>query len=172
MSSWVLFLEYECLSTHSFKDCDLKQYSVACLNSQHCVTSSVKITSGTNNEGYVKGCAAIFSALDQFQHATNSTTSVKLVVVLLTSAMEPQIEPQRNHQGEPLGDFKVDLRESPSGTLMGSHRTSFGRSLESYGLRDSTNFHLHCQPYVLVQMLTKQRLRSGEKIPSGYHDQN
>ena len=129
---------------------------------------------GTNNEGCVKGCAATFSASDQFQHATNSTSSVKLVVVLLTSAMEPQRsrEPQQNHQGEPLGDSQVDLRESPSGTLMGSRRTRFGKGLESYGLRDSTNCYPHCQPYVHVQMLTKLRLRSGEKIPSGYHDQN
>ena len=76
---WVPFFEYECLNTHSFKDCDLKRYSVTCLNSQHCVTSSVKITSGTNNEGYVKGCASTCSASDQFQHATNSKSSVKLV---------------------------------------------------------------------------------------------
>ena len=171
---WVPFFEYECLNTHSFKDCDLKRYSVTCLNSQHCVTSSVKITSGTNNEGYVKGCASTCSASDQFQQTTNSTSSVKLVVVILTSAMEPQREPRRNHQGEPLGDSQPGgtYRESPSGTLMGGRRTSFGKSLESYGLRDSTNCHLHCQPYVLVQMLTKLRLRSGEKIPPGYHDHN
>ena len=74
--------------------------------------------------------------------------------------------------GGALGDSQVDLRESPSGTLMGSRRTSFRKSLESYGLQDSTNCYLHCQPYVLVQMLTKLRLRSGEKIPPGYHDQN
>ena len=95
-----------------------------------------------------------------------------MVVVLLTSAMEPQRDPQRNYQGEALGDSQVYLRESPSRTLMGSRRTSFGKSLESYGLRDSINYYLHCQPYVLVQMLTKLRLRSGEKIPPGYHDQN
>lgn len=78
---------------------------------------------GTNNEGYVKGCAATFSASDQFQHATNSTSSVNFVVVLLTSAMEPQREPQRNHQEEPLRDSQVDLRVSHGGTLMGTGET-------------------------------------------------
>ena len=95
------------------------------------------------------------------QHQTSSNMHELNVECKVSCCSSNNGAPERaptESPGEPLGDSQVDLMESPSGTLMGSHRT--------------TNCYLHCQPYVLVQMLTKQRLRSGEKIPSGYHDQN
>ena len=43
----------QCLSTHSWKDCDDKRYRVRCLDSQHCIRASGHSSS---DEAYVKGC--------------------------------------------------------------------------------------------------------------------
>ena len=52
---------YQCLSTHSWKDCDDKRYKVRCLTSQQCIKAS-----GHNSveDAFVKGCAATCSASD------------------------------------------------------------------------------------------------------------
>jgi len=52
---------YQCLSTHSWKDCDDKRYKVRCLDSQRCIKASGH---SSIDEAYVKGCAATCSASD------------------------------------------------------------------------------------------------------------
>ena len=53
---------YQCLSTHSFEDCDAKRIKVTCLRSQSCVTASAIMTSGIKEKAYAKGCANTCSA--------------------------------------------------------------------------------------------------------------
>ena len=55
---------YQCLSAHSFEDCDAKRVKVTCPNSQHCVSVRAFSTSGVKDEEYVRGCAANCSASD------------------------------------------------------------------------------------------------------------
>ena len=53
---------YQCLSTHSWGDCNAKQIKVTCLSSTRCVKASAKRRSGYTDEAYVKGCATTCSA--------------------------------------------------------------------------------------------------------------
>ena len=55
---------YQCLSTHSWRDCDAKRIRVTCLGSTRCVKASAHRRSGYTDEAYVKGCAATCSASD------------------------------------------------------------------------------------------------------------
>ena len=52
---------YQCLSTHSWNDCNSKRYKVRCLNSQRCI----KVSGHSSIEdAYGKGCAATCSKAD------------------------------------------------------------------------------------------------------------
>ena len=53
---------YQCISAHSWEDCNDRRYRVRCLGSQTCIKASAHV-SATDN-GYVKGCAATCSASD------------------------------------------------------------------------------------------------------------
>ena len=55
---------YQCLSTHSWGDCNDKRIKVQCLGSTRCVKASAHRKSGYTDEAYVKGCAATCSASD------------------------------------------------------------------------------------------------------------
>ena len=52
---------YQCVSTHSWKDCDDKSYKTRCLTSQPCIKASAHTSV---DDAYVKGCAATCSASD------------------------------------------------------------------------------------------------------------
>ena len=117
---------YDCRSARSFQDCDANRRRVTCLISQHCVTASVKRTSGIKDEGYVKGCAATCTASSIAQCNTlNYTCEVSCCSSDYCNRASPRAPTESPEEattslpGRPLG-------EVPGGTTGGALGRTFG----------------------------------------------